>query len=96
MESKVYQGQSFLDKTIDLTGSLENAFALACENNVSMTDNLIVGTNLKFTGKQVTNITDLFDNNHRCATRISNSDFAVIIPDDGIGAMIIEDTFIVR
>lgn len=96
MEIKVFQGQSFLDKTIELTGSIENAFALALENNVSISDYLTVGTDLKFTGKQVKNITDLFDDNHRCATKITQSDLAVVIPDDGIGAMIIENTFIVR
>lgn len=96
MEIKVFQGQNFLDKTIEITGSIENAFALALENNVSISDNLTVGSDLKYTGKQVKSITDLFDDNHRCATKITDSDFGVIVPDDGIGAMIIEDTFIVR
>jgi hypothetical protein len=38
MESKVYQGQSFLDKVIEMTGSVDNAFGMAIENNVSITD----------------------------------------------------------
>jgi len=96
MESKVYQGQSFLDKTIEMTGSIENVFLMSLENNVSITDSLEIGFGLKYTGKQTKIITDLFDDNNRCATKITDSDFAVIVPDDGIGAMIIEDTFIVR
>ena len=96
MESRIFQGQSFLDKTVEITGSIENAFAFALENNVSISDTLTVGSTLKFTGKKVKNVTDLFDDIHRCATKITESDLAVIIPDEGIGAMIIEDTFIVR
>lgn len=96
MESKVYQGQSFLDKTIELTGSIENVFAMALENGVSISDNLTIGTDLKFTGKQFKTITDLFGDNNRCATQITDSNYEVIVADDGIGAMIIENTFIVR
>lgn len=96
MESKVYQGQSFLDKTIELTGSIDNVFVLALENGVSISDNLTVGTSLKYTGKQLKTITDLFGDNNRCATKITDSNLSVVVPDDGIGAMIIEDTFIVR
>ncbi|MBS7234161.1 hypothetical protein KHA90_24470 [Flavobacterium psychroterrae] len=96
MESKVHQGQSFLDKTIEMTGSFENVFLMSLENNISITETLEIGFDLKFSGKQFKPITDLFDDKNRCATGITKSDFAVIVPDEGIGAMIIEDTFIVR
>lgn len=96
MESKVYQGQSFFDKTIELTGSIENVIAMALENNASITESLIVGSDLKFTGKQFKTITDLFGNSNRCATQITDKNYEVIVADDGIGAMIIENTFIVR
>lgn len=96
MESKVFQGQSFLDKVIELTGSIDNAFAMSLENGVSISNNLIVGTDLKFSGKQFTTITNLFDDFNRCATKITDSDLSIIIPDNGIGAMIIENTFIIR
>lgn len=96
MVSKVYQGQSFFDKTIELTGSIENVIAMALENNASITENLIVGSDLKFNGKQFKTITDLFGDSNRCATHITDKNYEVIVADDGIGAMIIENTFIVR
>ncbi|WP_281233513.1 hypothetical protein [Flavobacterium gelatinilyticum] len=96
MADKVYQGQSFLDKTIEMTGSIDNVFLMALENNRSITDNLSIGEDLKFTGKRTSVITELFTNLNRCATKLTNSDYQFIIADDGIGAMIIESTFIVR
>jgi len=96
MENKVYQGQSFLDKTIEMTGSIDEVLKMALENSISITDELTVDSNLKYSGNKLKSITDFFGDNNRCASKVTNQDFAVIIPDDGIGAMIIEDTFIVR
>jgi len=36
----VYQGQSFLDKVLETTGSVENAFEMAILNGVSITDDV--------------------------------------------------------
>ena len=96
MESKVYQGQSFLDKTIEMTGSVDEVLKMALENSISITDELTIDSNLKYSGKILKSITDLFDDNNRCASKVTKQDFAVIVPDEGIGAMIIEETFIVR
>lgn len=96
MESKVYQGQSLSDKALEVTGSIENVFALALENNVSITDPLAIGTLLKYTGAVTKSIASLFNDNNRCATAITNQTNELIVADDGIGAMIIEDTFIVQ
>ncbi|BFM42667.1 hypothetical protein CFS9_13080 [Flavobacterium sp. CFS9] len=96
MESSIYQGQSLLDKTVEMTGTIDNIFEMSLENNLSITDNLKIGDTLKYPGKQLKVITDLFNNKNRCATMVTEKDFEVIIIDDGIGAMVIEKTFIVR
>lgn len=96
MESKVYQGQSFLDKTIEMTGSIENVFSLALENNVSITDLLVTGEKLTYSGKIIKSIGALFSDRNRCATQITAQDYTIVIPDEGVGAMTIEDTFIIR
>lgn len=91
--NKVYQGQSFLDKTIELTGSVENAFAMALLNGMSITDDLEIGTILKST--PVTNriVTELFNKNNRPASAISLANEQI---DDGINFMEIEEDFIVQ
>ncbi|RTY71566.1 hypothetical protein [Flavobacterium sp. LB2P53] len=95
MESKVYQGQSFLDKVIEMTGSADNAFAMALENNVSITDSLAIGTLLTYSGTVIKSISSLFNDNNRCATAITKQNHELIVADEGIGAMIIENTFII-
>lgn len=96
METKVYQGQSFCDKVIEATGSIENVFAMALENNVSITEPLAIGTKLKYSGLVKKSISFLFNDDNRCATGTTNQNYELIIPDEGIGAMIIESTFIVQ
>lgn len=96
MESNVHQGQSFTDKTIEMTGSINNVFLMSLENNISITDTLKIGDKLTYSGKQIKPVTDLFNDKNRCATMTTANDSVIIVPDDGIGAMIIEDTFIVR
>jgi hypothetical protein len=95
MESKVYQGQSFLDKVIEMTGSVDNAFGMAIENNVSITDSLAIGTILTYSGTITKSISSLFKDSNRCATAITKQNHELIVADEGIGAMIIENTFIV-
>lgn len=96
MESKVHQGQSFLDKVIEMTGSVDNAFAMALENNVSITDTLAIGTILTYSGAVTKSISSLFNDNNRCASAITKQNHELIVADEGIGAMVIEDSFIVR
>lgn len=96
MKNKVHQGQSFLDKTIEITGAVDHVFALALENNLSITDALTVGTALRYSGNTVNSIAGLFDENNRCASGITNQNHELVVADEGIGAMIIEHTFIVK
>lgn len=95
MESKVYQGQSLCDKVIEITGSIENVFTMALENNVSITDSLAIGTKLNYSGLVTKSIASLFNDENRCATAITKQNHELIVADEGIGAMIIESTFIV-
>ena len=95
MESKVHQGQSFLDKVIEMTGSVDNAFAMALENNVSITDSLAIGTLLTYSGAVTKSVSSLFGDGNRCATAITKQNHELIVADEGIGAMVIEDTFII-
>lgn len=95
MESKVHQGQSFLDKVIEMTGSVDNAFAMALENNVSITDALAIGTVLTYSGVVTKSVSSLFGDSNRCATAITKQNHELIVADEGIGAMVIEDTFII-
>lgn len=96
MSNKVYAGQSFFDKALEITGSVENAFAMAVLNNKSITDTLIVGEELKPSIVTAKGIVNLFSKYNRPATGITNQNHELIVADEGIGAMIIEDTFIVR
>lgn len=71
MNSKVYAGQSFLDKVIETTGSIDNAFEMSLLNDMSITDDLIVGSELKIA--KVTNlfVVNYFNENNRPATIIT-------------------------
>jgi hypothetical protein len=95
MESKVFQGQSFSDKTVETTGAIENVVLFSIENNLSITDPLAIGTLLKYSGAVTKSIASLFDDKNRCATAVTNQNHELIVADEGIGAMIIESTFIV-
>ena len=94
MKNKVHQGQSFFDKAIEITGSIDNAFALAYQNNFSITDALVIGTNLQYTGAVNTAISNLFTSNTLCATATTPQNLD-LITNQGIGTMIIQATFIV-
>ncbi|NJB83610.1 hypothetical protein [Wenyingzhuangia aestuarii] len=93
--SKVKQGQSFLDKVTQLTGSYENALEMALLNNVSVTDDAVLKTEYKASTITKTGVVSFFKSHDEPATAISvaqqeESD------DFGIGEMEIGSTFIVR
>jgi hypothetical protein len=92
--SKIYQGQSFLDKVIECTGSVDNAFEMAVLNGVSITDDVMVGQELN--PSTITNglIFGLFGELNRPATMITKEQIAEI-ENIGIGKMIIGTNFIV-
>lgn len=96
MSNKVYAGQSFLDKVVENTGSVDNAVEVSVLNGVSITDAVVVGSELKMNEVTDKGIVSLFNEFNRPATAINNKNHELIVADDGIGAMIIEDTFIVR
>ena len=61
----IYSGQSFLDKVIELTGSIENAFEMALLNKIMITDDVKIGNELQ--QSKITNraIVDYFNSNNR-------------------------------
>ncbi|MWB92995.1 hypothetical protein GON26_01350 [Flavobacterium sp. GA093] len=93
---KAKQGQSFCDLVIQGTGNIENAVEMAILNNLSITDNLSIDQVLMPAGKENKSILEIWSEYNLPATALTDENLSVIIPDEGIGAMIIEDTFIIR
>jgi translation initiation factor 2 beta subunit (eIF-2beta)/eIF-5 len=92
--AKVYQGQSFLDKVLETTGSIDNAFAMAILNGMSITDDVVVGQELKATGVTLKSVVSIFNDKKRPATAITMEQLQEI-ESKGIGYMRIGTTFIV-
>lgn len=92
----VYQGQNFIDKVLETTGSDENAFEMSLLNNVSITDDVIIGEELKVTPVTLKGIVRIFEPNNRPTSGILNAFESGQEPGlSGIGSMIIENNFIV-
>lgn len=93
MDITALEGQSFLDIAIQ-GGSLEKIFRI--DPNISITDDPIIGVayNVSIENTPVSNYYQR--NQIKPATALSASDTSIITPDDGIGAMSIENTFIIR
>lgn len=91
----VYQGQCFLDKVNECTGSIENAFIMALLNGISVTEDVFISQELKVS--PVTNkvIVELFGEFNRPATTVTAIQVE-LIENLGIGKMAIGSTFIVR
>lgn len=94
MNSIVKQGQSFLDKVTQLTGSWENALEAAILNNRSITDAPKIGEQFKM--PPVTNriVAEFFNENNEPAT-LTTKEQLQDIENIGIGKMAIGSTFIV-
>jgi hypothetical protein len=91
----IKQGQSFLDKVTQFTGSFENALENAILNKVSITDDAIIGNSLvygKITNKMV--VQSIHPEREPATSAVY--DDAVVLNDMGIGNMIIGSTFIIR
>ena len=90
----VKQGQSFLDKVTQLTGSFENALEMAVLNGLSITGDVAKG--LVVNPTEVTNkrVVASYNEFNEPATNISQSEIEAL-ETIGIGTMVIEDTFIV-
>jgi len=48
--NEVNQGQGMLDMVLQMTGNIDNALAFCLENGKQITDDLILGEELKYTG----------------------------------------------
>ncbi len=93
--SKIKQGQSFLDKVTQLTGSYENALEMAILNNVGLTDDAFIEQ--EYQASKITNygVVGFYKAHGEPATNTLLAQNEV--PKDfGIGEMQIETTFIVR
>jgi hypothetical protein len=88
--SKVLQGQSFINKVLEQTGSIENAMEMALLNNVSITDNVTIGKEFITTPTTDQTIVNYFLEK-KPSNGISISEG--IMPLSGIGFMNIESTF---
>lgn len=88
----VYQGQSFLDKVLETTGSIENAFEMALLNGVSITDDVETGQQVATTAVSNTFIKASFNELNRPATALRTMP-APTEPGVGIGNMTIGVTF---
>ncbi|MEI7486867.1 MAG: hypothetical protein WCJ72_05565 [Chryseobacterium sp.] len=91
---KVLNNQSVLDISIQYTGSVFNAFAIAAANNLCITDNLVLGSTLNIPDS--VEIDDFVLNYYilneiEPATGIT--DLSIIPTGKGIGWMQIENTF---
>lgn len=91
----IKQGQSFFDKVTQFTGSFENALQAALLNDVSITDDVAIGSQLKYGDVSNKRVTAFFNPTNEPATALKSLQLETIEPD-GIGYMIIESTFIVR
>jgi hypothetical protein len=72
-----YTGQSFLDKIVECTGDIENAFDMTLLNARILTDNLEVGKTLKKSKITDYDVVGFFTEKIRPATFV-----AIIIPTD--------------
>lgn len=94
--NEVRQGQSFLDMALQMTGSIDNAVALAVLNGRSLTDDLSVGQVLKEMpgGKQ--KVIDFFTPaSSRPATDLTYSPVTLPEPQEGISFWVIRVDFTV-
>ncbi len=88
--SKILQGQSFFNKVLEQTGDLENSIEMALLNNISITEDVVIGDRL--TSASITNnyVADYFSE-RKPANKTLKAD--VLTPTNGIGYMKIETTF---
>lgn len=93
MQITVHHNQNILDIAIQYTGNAQNAFAIAFNNGISISDPLYVGQELTVNdGNRVTSIVSQFEkNNLQPATSIT--DLESFTERRGIGWMKVATTF---
>lgn len=95
MSKIVKQGQSFLDKTIQHTGGIENALEMAILNGMSITEELNIGVIVEPSPVRNIRVVNQYKTVDEPATN-ATIEFVDEIDELGIGAMAIGSTFIVR
>lgn len=78
--SKVLQGQSFVDKTIELTGSVEALVQMAFTNNCSITDDVMINDSITGSGVVKSGVVGGFAY-RKPATAINNNDEVFNYPE---------------
>jgi 5'(3')-deoxyribonucleotidase len=96
MQKTVFHNQSVLDCTLQQTGSLKKLFEFAVNNNTSITDELKAGNVFNFPEIDDTDIFNYFNNKKIIPATALIDDSVNDTETLGIGAMIIETSFIVR
>jgi len=96
MQIKALHNQSVLDLLLQHTGSLASALAFAKANQMSITDELVIGSSYALPDDVITDkdILNYYINN---AYKPATGNAVVVINTDyGIGEMAIAQTFIIR
>jgi hypothetical protein len=93
---KAKQGQSFSDLVIQGTGNIENSFAMAVLNGLSITDSLFIGQEIVPAGNENKFMLSQWNEYNLPATATTSENQELLIRNDGIGIMAIGNTFIVR
>ncbi len=89
--SNAKQGQSFFDKVVQQTGSIENTMLMAVLNNVSITNDAALGSELKSAGTIQNRVVSALLRRSEPATALAKTT-AVAFEDYGIGTMTISST----
>lgn len=94
---KVVVKQSLLDIAIQCCGSVEAVFDIAVLNDLSITDELIVGQTIQCNKITDVNIANYYRNrNLKPATGLSFDDKITLTTNEGISYWAINDDFIVQ
>lgn len=87
MKTTILHHQSLLDLAIQYTGSVENAFDLALQNNRSLTDDLEAGESIQLIAYGIQQNKDIL--NYYTAKNIQPATAVIILPEEerleGIG-----------
>ena len=78
----VLSGQSFLDKVVELTGNIENAFEMSLQNNVKVNQSVAVGSVVTSTIKKRKAVVALFNDLNSPATEINRQQSDYYLPGE--------------
>lgn len=99
MSIRVISGQSLSDIAVQEDGNIDTVFEWALQNGKSITEKLTPGETLISPNSELKDkpISEYFTGvQKKLATGITNQNHELIVPDEGIGAMILGTTFIVQ